>query len=460
MKAKIKKKGKNHEIDRTFVDLMSNLLKFKRPLETIKGMIAMIAEQEFKGDEKKVYKLFMESTNRLIELYTLTQKIIGEYYEKKYAFSYKPKVLIFTWDPFVREVYEKHFSKAGFEVKVFDNYDKPYVVDVVVSEKPDILYCDIIMEGMLGYEAIRLLKKDKRTKDIPIIILSNLSQKEDIEKGLKLGAVKYLVLAHYTPTQVTKIFKNFLIKTGKFTKKYFHEIEAKTKEEINELREKEISEEGKNELEKIIEKQSQREFIETLINMLPGLHVPLVKIESNFELLKEGEFKGKKETAHKYLSNAIQAVMHGYRYLYDFIGAYYKEFENRENEQNQNNKRPKILHFECDPFVRDLLRSKFIENGFDYEFFGTFQNFLKIVAKKKPDLIIFNIVMPDIEGWDAMKMLKGDERTKDIPFVVFTNLGEKQDIEKGLELGALDYFLKQHLTPNQFVEEIKKILKL
>ena len=135
--------------------------------------------------------------------------------QEKIKTSSKPKILIFDNSPFVRDIYQKHFSKAGFKIRTFDNYDKPYVLDVVVSEKPDILFCDILMEGMNGYDAIKLLKSNKRTKDVPIIIVSNLGEKKDIEKGLKTGAAEYLIMAHYTPTQVVNIFKSYLIKSRK-----------------------------------------------------------------------------------------------------------------------------------------------------------------------------------------------------------------------------------------------------
>lgn len=134
----------------------------------------------------------------------------------------KPKVLIFEDDPFIRDIYTKKLYKSGFEVKSYDNYDKPFVVDVVAEEKPDLIYCDIIMPGIIGWEAIELLKKDKQTKDIPIVIVDNMCRKKEIQKGFDAGASEFLCKAKYTPTQVVEFFKYYLIKTGKFTKKDFH----------------------------------------------------------------------------------------------------------------------------------------------------------------------------------------------------------------------------------------------
>lgn len=153
----------------------------------------------------------------------------------------KPKILIFLNSPLIKDLYTEEFLKAGFEVKTFFNYLN--VANLVVKEKPDILFCDIIMSGMDGYQAIELLKKDNRTKNIPIIIVSNLFQKEDIEKGLSLGAADYYCSAHHTPIEIAGIFKNHLIKTGKFDKEDFKKIE--NFETTEDIREKSVKKQSK-----------------------------------------------------------------------------------------------------------------------------------------------------------------------------------------------------------------------
>ena len=120
-----------------------------------------------------------------------------------------PKIMIFDADSFVRQIYERAFAKAGFAVKLFPDYEN--VLKIVAKWRPDILCCDIIVPGdIIGYDAIKLLKKDKRTKDIPIIVVSNLGQKEDAEKALKLGAERYYIKAHYTPSEVVEAFIDVL----------------------------------------------------------------------------------------------------------------------------------------------------------------------------------------------------------------------------------------------------------
>ena len=123
---------------------------------------------------------------------------------------YKPKILIFEDDSFLANIYGVKFREGGFEVKRYDNYDNPFVVDVVVKEKPDIIYCDIIMPGINGWEAIKLLKKDRRTRNIPIIIVDNMCGNKEIQKGLNTGASDFLCKTGHTPTQVVDFFRNYL----------------------------------------------------------------------------------------------------------------------------------------------------------------------------------------------------------------------------------------------------------
>ena len=129
----------------------------------------------------------------------------------------KPKILIFDDDEPIREVYEMTFSRVGFEVKTFKNYKD--VVEVVLEEKPDIIWCDILMpEPINGFEALTLLKNNKETKKIPVFIVSNIEEPQDINRGFKLGAADYFLKIKYTPHELAEIFKKIFYKNSKFDK--------------------------------------------------------------------------------------------------------------------------------------------------------------------------------------------------------------------------------------------------
>ncbi|PIP24041.1 MAG: response regulator [Candidatus Nealsonbacteria bacterium CG_4_10_14_0_2_um_filter_38_17] len=131
----------------------------------------------------------------------------------------KPKILMIEDDHFLSEIFRDKFEKAGFDVKIYEDGDN--IVGKVIEENPDIVTNDIIHPGTDGFEEIKLLKKDERTKPIPVMIITNLSQKEEIERGLSLGAVKYFISANYTPSEIIQEFKDFLIKSKKFTENDF-----------------------------------------------------------------------------------------------------------------------------------------------------------------------------------------------------------------------------------------------
>lgn len=83
---------------------------------------------------------------------------------------------------------------------------------------------------------------------------------------------------------------------------------------------------------------------------------------------------------------------------------------------------------------------------------------LRLAKIKKPDLILLDLILPKIHGFDVLKQLKEDPETKRIPVIVLTNLEEITDIEKSIELGATTYLVKAHYTLREVAEKIKKAL--
>lgn len=118
----------------------------------------------------------------------------------------------------------------------------------------------------------------------------------------------------------------------------------------------------------------------------------------------------------------------------------------------------KILLIEDDPFLVEIYTIKFKESGFEAEFARSGESALALIKEKKPDLILLDIVMPKIDGFEFLRQVKDDPQTKDIIVVFLTNLGQKEEIEKGLSLGAVDYLVKAHFTPSEVVEKVKTIL--
>ncbi len=77
---------------------------------------------------------------------------------------------------------------------------------------------------------------------------------------------------------------------------------------------------------------------------------------------------------------------------------------------------------------------------------------------KKPDLILLDLILPKVNGFDVLRKLKEDKEIKDIPVIVLTNLEEMGDVDKAIELGATTYLVKASYSLKEVVEKIKKAL--
>jgi len=119
----------------------------------------------------------------------------------------------------------------------------------------------------------------------------------------------------------------------------------------------------------------------------------------------------------------------------------------------------KIILAEDDPFLIDIYTVKIKQAGFEIEVVKDGGKVLKILEQGKPDLLLLDIVLPNIDGWELLRKIKEQDKFKDLSVIILSNLGQKQEVKKGFDLGAVKYLIKAHYTPSEVVEEIKKILK-
>ena len=81
-----------------------------------------------------------------------------------------------------------------------------------------------------------------------------------------------------------------------------------------------------------------------------------------------------------------------------------------------------------------------------------------LAKSKKPDLIILDLNLPGLHGFEVLKYIRSNVQTKDIPVIITTSMGADQDIQKGIELGATDYMVKGFFTPRQILAKIRSVL--
>ncbi|MEK7090484.1 MAG: response regulator, partial [Patescibacteria group bacterium] len=94
--------------------------------------------------------------------------------------------------------------------KVVQSIDGEGAIRLINDERPNLVLLDLILPGIDGFEVLRQKKENQELTSIPVIILSNLGQKEEIDKGLALGASDFVIKAHFTPGEIVEKIKSFL----------------------------------------------------------------------------------------------------------------------------------------------------------------------------------------------------------------------------------------------------------
>lgn len=118
------------------------------------------------------------------------------------------KILLVEDDETLVEMYSLKFKEEGFNI--ITAADGLLGLELAKKELPAVILLDVMMPKMDGFAVLTELKKDETTKNIAVLMLSNLGQKADIEKGQALGANDYVVKASMTPTQVVDKIKSYL----------------------------------------------------------------------------------------------------------------------------------------------------------------------------------------------------------------------------------------------------------
>ena len=119
---------------------------------------------------------------------------------------------------------------------------------------------------------------------------------------------------------------------------------------------------------------------------------------------------------------------------------------------------PKILIVEDESFLANVLLLRFQKENFE-----VIQAFDGIEALEKlkeirPDLILLDLILPKKNGFEVLKEIENDPQTRSIPVLIVSNLGQESDITKGKALGAIDYYVKAHLSIDELVLKVKNLL--
>jgi len=118
-----------------------------------------------------------------------------------------------------------------------------------------------------------------------------------------------------------------------------------------------------------------------------------------------------------------------------------------------------ILIIEDDDFFRDLLHKKLKSEGFEIIEAADGQKGIDTLKEKKPDVVLLDLLLPTIDGFEVLSQARANSDTAKIPVIILSNLGQQEDIEKALKLGANDYLIKSQFDMAQVIDKIKTLLE-
>ena len=119
-----------------------------------------------------------------------------------------------------------------------------------------------------------------------------------------------------------------------------------------------------------------------------------------------------------------------------------------------------IYLVEDDSFIYGMYQTKLKNRGYMVELAVDGESaWARLQQDPLPDLVLLDVVLPKKDGFEILEELRANERTKYLPVILLTNLGQKPDVERGVKLGADDYIIKAHYTPSEVMEKVEKLLK-
>ena len=119
----------------------------------------------------------------------------------------------------------------------------------------------------------------------------------------------------------------------------------------------------------------------------------------------------------------------------------------------------RILLVDDDPLIIRMYQTKLVHDGYEVDGAANGEEALACVLRRRPDLILLDVMMPKMNGVETLKALQGDAKTRGIPVIILTNLGDRpEDVEKAKKLGALDYLVKSEVSLHDLAARVKSAL--
>lgn len=118
----------------------------------------------------------------------------------------------------------------------------------------------------------------------------------------------------------------------------------------------------------------------------------------------------------------------------------------------------RVLLVEDDTLIFKLLEHKLTQHGFEVHRAASGEFVAEVLSKVRPDIVLLDIVLPGVDGFEILRRLKADPNLATIPVVMLSNLDDQAQIDRALELGAVGYLVKIATPPEEVVATIRKIV--
>lgn len=119
----------------------------------------------------------------------------------------------------------------------------------------------------------------------------------------------------------------------------------------------------------------------------------------------------------------------------------------------------RILLVEDDRFLRKAAEAALRRHGFTVLTASDGEEGLRIAQAEKPDLVLLDLIMPGLQGFEVLKLLKAEAATSSIPVIVLSNLGQDSDVQGALAAGAVDYLIKANLQLDKLIDRVKALFE-
>ncbi len=125
-----------------------------------------------------------------------------------------------------------------------------------------------------------------------------------------------------------------------------------------------------------------------------------------------------------------------------------------ESDKNKNI----VMIVEDDQFLRSLTAKRLEKEGYNVTVAVDGENAVNTLATSKPDIVLLDLLLPGVDGFEVLKKIKTTDTLKNVPVIIFSNLGQKEDIEKAKNLGAEDFLIKANFTLDDVVAKINGLV--